>query len=224
MITTNISDELLDILTPYSDWFFKQDLEPLNQLALKNEKFTFDLDGPGLKHCTSDNYLMEIVDKDGEHEGYPEICYSYDLNMKIHEEPFLSKHDEVSEELLSFTGAAFNAVHVYYPKNGFMGWHNNWNAYGYNILLSYTENGEGFFKYRKGNANKKIHEIVHMQDPGGWCCKVGYYGRGREADKVYYHCAGSYEPRITIGMIIPNLDIWRNLIEDISGESADHLS
>ena len=63
-----------------------------------------------------------------------------------------------------------------------------------------------------------------MQDPGGWCCKVGYYGRGREPDKVYYHCAGSREPRITFGFVIPHLELWRNMIEDISGEDASHFS
>ena len=117
-------------------------------------------------------------------------------------------------------GARNEAVHVYYPKNGFMGWHNNWNAHGYNILLSYTKNGGGFFKYR----DPITHEVVEMLDTPGWTSKVGYYGRGREPDKVYYHCAGTYEPRLTFGFVIPNIDIWRSMIEDISGEDASHFS
>ena len=41
MIQTQISEELLGILTPYSDWFFKQDLEPLNELAKNNPIKTY---------------------------------------------------------------------------------------------------------------------------------------------------------------------------------------
>ena len=109
---------------------------------------------------------------------------------------------------------------VYYPINGFMSWHNNWNAPGYNILLSHTKNGGGFFKYR----DPKTHEVIEMLDTPGWSCKVGYYGRGREPDKVYYHTAGTHEPRLTLGFVIPNIDMWRCMIEDISGKDASHLS
>jgi hypothetical protein len=97
-----------------------------------------------------------------------------------------------------------------------MGWHNNWNASGYNILLSYSKTGNGFFRY----LDPITKEIVTMEDKPGWTCKVGYYGRGREPDKVYYHCAGSYEPRITLGFVVPHLEIWRSMIEDISEEDA----
>ena len=221
MIKTDISQELLDILTPYSDWFFKQDLKPLDKLAYDHPNYPKQFD---LEYYCAPEYLKEIVDKDGEHEGYPEVTFAYDLNMRKHEDPFMEPYEEISDKLITFTGAAFQAVHVYYPQGGFMGWHNNWNAHGYNILLSYTENGDGFFKYRKPNTDRSVNEVVHMQDPGGWCCKVGYYGRGREPEKVYYHCAGTYEPRLTFGFVVPHLDIWRNMVEDISGESAEHLS
>ena len=217
MITTKISKELLEILEPYSEWFFSQDLEPLNELAYKNPKHNplFQIG-----YACSEKYLQEIVEKDGEHIGYPEQSYSYDLQAMDHPEEYNEMYEKTSNALLEFLGAQRQAVHVYYPKDGYMGWHNNWNAHGYNILLSYSKEGRGFFKYR----DPKTHEVVLMQDPGGWCCKVGYYGRGREPDKVYYHCAGSREPRITFGFVIPHLELWRNMIEDISGEDASHFS
>tara|TARA_B100000085_G_scaffold97015_1_gene88060 strand:- start:376 stop:1023 length:648 start_codon:yes stop_codon:yes gene_type:complete len=211
----NMSDEILDMLNPYTDWFFKQDLEWLNELAKQNEKNTNTIE-----HSCSDIYLKEIVDKDGRHEGFPEVSYSYDLQRGGLPGEFKEKHDALQEELLMFLGARNQAVHVYYPKEGFMGWHNNWNAHGYNILLSYTKNGGGFFKYR----DPATHDVVEMLDTPGWSAKVGYYGRGREPDKVYYHCAGTYEPRLTLGFVVPNLDIWRSMIEDISGEDASHFS
>ena len=34
----NVSDELLEFLEPYSDWFYKQDLSVLNDLAKERAK------------------------------------------------------------------------------------------------------------------------------------------------------------------------------------------
>ena len=200
MIWTDISDEVKGMLEPYSEWFFRQDLTLLNKLAKDNPKNTDTMENG----CSIE---------------YPEISYSYDLKMGNIGE-FQERYQELSTELCTWLGARNEAVHVYYPKNGFMSWHNNWNAHGYNILLSYTENGGGFFKYR----DPLTHEVVEMLDPGGWSCKVGYYGRGREPDKVYYHTAGTHEPRLTLGFVIPNIDMWRCMIEDISGKDASHLS
>ena len=39
MIFVDVSDELLEMLEPYSEWFFKQDLEPLNELSKNNPKY-----------------------------------------------------------------------------------------------------------------------------------------------------------------------------------------
>ena len=222
----NVPDELLEFLEPYSDWFYKQDLSVLNDLAKERAKegswpfynnrgLTESLD-----YATSPEYLNYIIKKDGEHIGWPEKTYGYDLKLNENNLPqeFKDKYKTVSNELCSFLGARNQAVHNYYPKYGYMGWHNNWNAHGYNILLSYTKNGNGFFKYRTPDADKEKQEIIHMQDPGGGACKVGYYGRGREPDKVYYHSAGTLEPRITIAFIIPHLELWQNMVDDISGE------
>ena len=210
-----MSEEILEMLNPYTDGFFQQDLDWLEAKAKENPKNTNTIE-----HSCSDIYLKEIVDKDGRHEGYPEISYSYDLQQGGLPAEFKEKHDALQQELLMFLGARNQAVHVYYPKEGFMGWHNNWNAHGYNILLSYTQNGGGFFKYR----DPATHDVVEMLDKPGWSGKVGYYGRGREPDKVYYHCAGTYEPRLTLGFVVPNLDMWRSMIEDISGEDSSHFS
>ncbi len=215
MIWTDISDELLDMLEPYSEWFFQQDLTPLNELANNNPKNTDTMDNG----CSTE-YLHKVIEADGRHEGFPEISYSYDLKAGNLPGEFHDRYQNLSTELCTWLGARNEAVHVYYPKNGFMSWHNNWNAPGYNILLSYTKNGGGFFKYR----DPKTHEVIEMLDTPGWSCKVGYYGRGREPDKVYYHTAGTHEPRLTLGFVIPNIDMWRCMIEDISGKDASHLS
>jgi len=207
------STEISEILNSYSDWFFGQDLSDLDKISHhegRHQGFTLP------KGCSLE-HLQEIIEKDAEHIGYPEKTISVDIAS---EERVSSEHKskvrELSTNLCSLLGARNQAVNVYYPEGGFMGWHNNWNASGYNILFSYSEKGNGFFRYLDPVTKK----VVNMQDKPGWTCKVGYFGRGREPDKVFYHCAGSHEKRISLGFVIPHLEMWQDMIEDISGEDA----
>ncbi len=228
--TNQISEEILNILTPYSEFVFSN-LKVLDDLA----EFEWDRHH---KHTTvdydfalSEEYLEGIVNSGEKHVGFPEhkrcidiglvdqITYPGDWMDKVIEHSRMFR--EVSTELSQMLGARNQAVNVYYPSGGFMGWHNNWNAYGYNILLSYNEvEGGGVFKY----LDPVTKEVVTMPDKKGWSCKVGYYGSKKEPEKIYYHCAGSTTPRITLGFIVPELDMWRDMIEDISGEDASHFS
>jgi hypothetical protein len=207
------NEEVLAIITEYSDWFFSQDLTDLDKISNhegRHQGYTLDT-ACGLDH------LEEIVSKDGRHIGYPEKTMSVDIAS---EERVSSEHKNkcitMATTLCSYLGARNQAVNVYYPSEGFMSWHNNWNASGYNILLSYSKEGNGFFRYR----DPITKEIVTMKDSPGWTCKVGYFGKGRKPDKVVYHCAGSHEPRLTLGFVIPHLEMWQDMIADISGEDA----
>ena len=205
--------EVLAIITEYSDWFFNQDLTDLDEISKhegRHQGYTLDT-GCGLDH------LEEIVSKDGQHIGYPEKTISVDIAS---EDRVSSEHKkkcrDMATTLCSYLGARNQAVNVYYPAGGFMGWHNNWNASGYNIILSHSKEGNGFFRYR----DPITKEIVNMKDSPGWTCKVGYFGKGREPDKVVYHCAGSHEPRLTLGFVIPHLEMWQDMIADISDINA----
>lgn len=212
-LVENINEEVLDLLNTYSTFFFDQDLTELTKLAVQNPKNKpIRQSGWG----TSEAYLKVIVDKDGHHDGYPEMTYSHDLQSGKYSSPeSKEKCLEVSQELMSWLGARNQAVHSYYPGDGgYIGWHNNWNAHGYNIIFSYTVDGSGYFKY----LDPISKEVIHMQDSPGWCCKVGYFGRGREPDKVIYHCAGTNKsPRLTIAFVIPHREIWMNMVQEISG-------
>ena len=207
------NEEVLAIITEYSDWFFNQDLTDLDEISKhegRHQGYTLET-GCGLDH------LEEIVSKDGQHIGYPEKTISVDIAS---EDRVSSEHKkkcrDMATTLCSYLGARNQAVNVYYPAGGFMGWHNNWNASGYNIILSHSKEGNGFFRYR----DPITKEIVNMKDSPGWTCKVGYFGKGREPDKVVYHCAGSHEPRLTLGFVIPHLEMWQDMIADISDISA----
>ena len=207
------NEEVLAIITEYRDWFFNQDLTDLDEISKhegRHQGYTLET-GCGLDH------LEEIVSKDGQHIGYPEKTISVDIAS---EERVSSEHKkkcrDMATTLCSYLGARNQAVNVYYPAGGFMGWHNNWNASGYNIILSHSKEGNGFFRYR----DPITKEIVNMKDSPGWTCKVGYFGKGREPDKVVYHCAGSHEPRLTLGFVIPHLEMWQDMIADISDINA----
>ncbi len=219
--TNSISKELLDILTPYTEWFFVQeDHDKLLPVGEDLKKRMGNMDH--ISSC-SEEYLNHIVKKDGAHIGFPEVAYCCDISQAVGHAPriHIDKQQELNSELIAYLGARNVAVHTYYPPNGFMGWHNNWNAHGYNILLTYNseENG-GFFRY----LDPITKEVVTLIDPKGWSCKVGYFGRGREPDKVVYHCCSNTAKRLTLGYVVPHLEIWRSMIEDISGEDASHFS
>jgi hypothetical protein len=63
--SNSINPELLEILMPYTEWFFSQ--TDLDSLREPDRRRGFDIDSG-----TSEKYMNEIVGKDGEHEGYPE--------------------------------------------------------------------------------------------------------------------------------------------------------
>jgi hypothetical protein len=156
-------------------------------------------------------YLLHMQGK--KVDGFPEKTYGVDL-MK-----YTTQHQSVRDalkkldtDLLAWSGSRNNAVKMLYPKGGYMGWHHNANASGYNILLSWSADGLGFFRYQ----DPITKEIVTIQDRPGWTCKVGYYGRFNEPDRMYWHCASAeHEERFTLGYVIPHEGMWNDMADDI---------
>lgn len=146
-------------------------------------------------------------------DGFPEKTGGVDLLKYV--SPFASLQvaiKKLDEQLLAWSGARNSAVKMVYPKGGYMGWHHNANAPGYNILLSWSEKGTGYFKYQ----DPITKEFVVLQDKPGWTCKVGYFGKFTEPDKVIWHCANAkHEERVTLAYVIPHLGLWTDMVEDI---------
>ena len=175
-----------------------------------DEKFNID-------YVTGDEYLSHMQEK--KVTGFPEQTYGHDLMngvQAVNHIPLLQKAlKTLDNDLLAWSGSRNNAVKMFYPEGGFMGWHHNANAPGYNILLSWSEKGTGFFRYQDPITKK----IITMNDIPGWSCKVGYYGAWHEEDKIYWHCAGApLEKRFTLGYIIPHQGMWESMIDDIESE------
>mgnify|MGYP006226376113 FL=1 len=192
--------ELKNLLNDYSEWFENLDK---SSIKVRGEK---DID----EYYTSEEYLSSIDKKI--HEGFPEKTHGIDLVFCDSIDDNIRKRiRQVDMDFNSVLGSERCAVKMYYPEGGYMGWHNNHNASGYNILFSYTKSGKGFFRY-------KTDELVTMNDSPGWTAKVGYYGNNDEPDKLFWHCARAYEDRLTLGFVIPNKNFWEMMIEDIKSE------
>lgn len=207
-ILEEINPELIAILEPYMQWFFDTDYE--NLPVHKN--------GDWIAHnsetASARKYLQEVM-SDASHKGPPELSKIRDLQAgpDIPDE-HRKKSSEINDTLVKFLGAKFSAVHVFYMPSDYMGWHNNWDCPGYNILINYNPEGKGWFKY----YDKREDEIITLHDTPGWSAKVGYYGGKHESEDLHYwHCAGSDSPRHTFGMVIPDKDMWEMMVEDIGG-------
>lgn len=145
-------------------------------------------------------------------DGFPEDTWGCDFS---HWSPpnFRPHVSKLQNDLLTFFGGRNNAVMMYYPKGGYMAWHHNANAAGLNILLSWSKDGKGYFRYQ----DPLTKEIVTMHDTPGWTVKAGYYGRWDEPDKTYWHCANARdEERLTLGFIVPHEGLWDSMMESIT--------
>ena len=192
--------DLVNLLNDYSNWFESVNKSSIKVLGKKDEN----------EYYTSDNYLKKIDKKN--HEGFPEKTHGIDLVFCDSTDNEIRKRiRKIDLDFNSILGSKHCAVKMYYPAGGYMGWHNNHNASGYNILFSYTKNGNGFFRY-------KTDKTYTMHDKPGWTAKVGYYGNNKEPDKLFWHCARAYEDRLTLGFVIPDRSFWEMMIEDIELE------
>lgn len=202
LIKGPLNEELLEILNDFSDWFYKQDVGSIPVKGKPDEN----------EYYTSQEYL-NTIDK-VKHVGFPEVCFGQDMN-NVQGTPiiFREKIIDTNKKLSAFFNARNPAVKMYYPAGGYMGWHTNWNAPGYNILMSHSKTGEGFFRY----IDPITGEIITVDDAPGWTAKVGYFGQKKEPEHIIWHCARAYCERITLAYIVPDKDMWDMMVEDLHG-------
>lgn len=209
------NSEVLDCLTEYSNFI---------QAKWDSGDLIKDLDGNfhsrnvDAKEFVSLEYLDKLEKKG--HEGFPEYLKGYGgLQLDMENELFRLKpagmvyRDEsckLSEKLMTMLSARRNSLCTIYPPGGFISWHHNANAPGYNIIFTYSENGNGWWKHK----DPKTGEIVHIQDDPGWNCKMGYFGHKKEDH--FYHAAYTDCLRITCAYIFSEAEnFWKDVIEEI---------
>ena len=152
---------------------------------------------PADAQTLGESYLTkEWLDKhmaDPEHVGFPVEHYSLPIENIALRDPKLEEIFHFSRSsFISNLGANSNAVFLYYPKGGFVGWHTNQNNSGYQFIFSYSEKGDGYFQY----YDQEKRDIVKIPDVEGWNAR--YYHFGRESHEHFWHSAYTNVPRITI--------------------------
>jgi hypothetical protein len=186
------------------------------------------------EYASSVECLMSL--KHMEHDGYPPDSYGYDFNQvatwiksgTISEEdgrPLMDKSQWLDDTLGNYLGYRFCALKMFYPPQGYISWHTNWNVPSFNILFTYNPTGDGYWRHinptgstsPRPNVGENEENVVTIPDQPGWSCKVGYYGKKEEHEKIVWHTAYSNEPRITLGYVIFDEGVWKNAIEEIAG-------
>lgn len=210
------NERLKTILDSIIDGFFTNtDV----QAALKRVVTKKDSLIPDLYPC-SDEYLYQAMKHPIEEFGYPRGDRGTGMGKNgadFNWEKFLPVQHRISKVGM-FLGTPANALTMLYPDNGYIGWHHNGNAPGYNILITHSQDGNGRFKY----FHREKQQIVTHEDPVGWSVKVGYYANQRsEADRVYWHCAETSKARMSIAWIINHREMWKNMINEISNGEFD---
>jgi len=228
------NEELKGILKECSDFFFSEKYSIIFDNEELMKKFHLEIGNDRNKReCLSEKYLNHLIKYPKRHIGYPQGVKGIDIRNDSTPERYFSKtknfseeyrtcweeiskfSDEIDNKLHTFLSGKFSAYFTIYPKDGYIGWHSNHNAFGYNILLSYSENGTGYFEHIiHGDPEKK--KIRHDDPKGEWTAKAGYFGGLDEPEKICWHRAEACgSKRMTISYIVPDKTIWELMCHDV---------
>ena len=207
-----------------AEWFLRPDIYKSVHLQCASQIDKTD-------YYTSEEYMRKIM-KEGEgHDGFPEIIvghsmgrtnlrfdgdYTPDLASKMGEVNI--KLQEVNAKLAQEFTLKQNALFCIYPPNGYISWHNNANAPAYNFIFTWSETGDGWFKW----YDMEKEEVVTIPDKKGWQCKAGYFGPYSEGRKgLCYHAARTDCLRMTIAYTLERGDVSKGLQDWIIEDIAD---
>tara|TARA_A100001234_G_scaffold218601_1_gene227898 strand:+ start:354 stop:1019 length:666 start_codon:yes stop_codon:yes gene_type:complete len=208
--------DILDTLDKYLDFYYNRDKYISAGLKLQGHAFT------DREIWINDEHRDNIINLGHGHSGFPEasICYNLAVRAKGKDTVLpptegIKKYTKLNAELQEKLCAKYNALCLMYPPGGFISWHNNANAYGYNIVFTWSETGDGYFKYRDPHTE----EDVIIQDVKGWQCKAGYFGGYSEPkENLVYHTASTDCWRITISYLFTRDEMSLGIQEDVIDE------
>lgn len=209
--------EVLEVLNKFL-WFYDN-----KDIVAKNLRVHSDANKRS--HFVGEKYRDEIIAMDDRHEGFPDECRGYGLKTdRIHTvdradnsevASIVKQYGRFNQELCQLLSSRNNALAQLYPPGGYISWHNNANASAYNIIFSWSETGEGNFKYVDGHTG----DTVVMQDVKGWQCKAGYFGAyGEPWYNRVYHAAETDCWRLTISYIFDRSDMSLGIQDDVIEE------
>ena len=204
--------KLVETLNAFSSWMFSQDSSVMNNLYFGNKQTSAE-------RACSYEYLTEAQSKDIAEYGYPETSFGFDLHTASsvdRPDGWKEVSDKLNYDIISILGVEFNALMMYYPEDGYIGWHHNANCSGQNLIMTYSPpGGKGYFEYQDPISK----EFIRIPDPEGWSIKVGYFGEFSEPDKIIWHCARSIDtPRLTVSYVIRDQWMWEEMVQDIESD------
>ena len=212
------NQEVLEALNEYKDFLMRGDIDNHLFLMAGEEQDKKD-------YYTGEEYLKKIISQGESHLGFPNVMRSYTGLMpqksydgkperykSTRSQEFVDASSKLNSRLMEVLSAKTNTLNTVYPPGGFISWHNNANASGYNILFSWSETGDGWFDY----WDIEKQEIVRIHDVPGWQCKMGYFGPYYKPETLCYHTAATECWRISVAYVFAEADtMWKYVIEDI---------
>ena len=166
----------------------------------------------------SEDYLRKVLSMGKKHEGVPTGAKSYFIRPDGYfgDDPQYDKDwVQINDKTKLDIGLRCTALAHLYPPKGFIDWHNNANASAYNVVFTWSETGDGWFKWYDIENDK----IVTMKDKKGWSCKAGYFASYNDEKPVTYHCAYTDCWRMTFSYTLGfNRDFWLDMIDYIQCE------
>ena len=208
--------ELLGLLDEWITFIFAD--KPLNDFD--GSKF-YDVGQKNPDHMRddyiSDKYKNKIINMGVLHDGFPESGKFWDLRMPPRDGYSAEGRDgyvALDNKMMATLATKFNALAAVSPPGGFLAWHNNANAASYNLILTWSENGNGHFKY----VNPHTGDTVTVQDKPGWQCKAFYFGCYSDSpNDLVYHSASSDCWRLTCSYVFDRThkQFWEDIIEEI---------
>lgn len=216
MKSVNIKNKnVLDILNEFINlWWDKKETDL--------QKFHLTSKDLNREYYISDEYKIKIMNMGSFHDGYPEQLRGYSIkptesNIRFSDIEITKKYIEINEKLQILLSTRQNALCAIYPPEGFISWHNNANASAYNLIFTWSENGNGYWKHVDPYTGKD----VVVQDVPGWQCKAFYFGAYEDKpEDIVYHMASTDCWRMTVSYTFDrhHKQFWEDVIEEIETE------
>jgi len=207
------NSEILETLNKFL-WFYDEREKEIKKCVIFDE-------GKDRDYFTGDKHRDSIMSRGSIHDGFPEAgkFYSFKTDNKNTggslTRKTIEKYTTFNEEMQVKLCTRGNGLTAMYPPEGYISWHNNANASSYVLIFTWSETGDGYFKYIDGYTGD---EIV-IPDKKGWQCKAGYFGAyDEEPEKLVYHTASADCWRITVAYLFNRKEISLGLQEDVIEE------
>lgn len=219
LAVSKINPDLHTILNEFSDHFFSKDYTKLESLIGLHPRMKNVSVKEKAEEATSDEYLKKALKAPPQDYGFPRHSWGLELSHDrefIEDKELLDQSKKTNGKLMDFFGARNNALQMFYPSGGYIGWHTNCNAKGYNIVISCNPGADGYFVHYD-HVNDKYN---YFYDNPGWNIKAGYFGSDKEPEKMYWHAAKTNTPRVTLSYIIYDKNIWEDMMSDIEADKS----